>query len=109
MTTQTSKQYFSSIAIIHGALIAGQLIFLAVTLKLISDGDPKASDDIFKFIAPTLAAICLVSGLFIKKKMLENVEQKELKEKLGRFRNATIVQCALLEGASLLNIVCILL
>ncbi|WP_207421893.1 hypothetical protein [Desertivirga brevis] len=105
----TSKQYFRQLTIIHSALIIGQLLFLAVSLKVVSDGEVEGNDDVFKLIAPSLLAGGAIIGFFLRRSILAKAQKKELRDKLGDFRTATIVQCALLEGPSLFSIVCFLL
>lgn len=105
----TSKQYFRQLMIIHSALIIGQLIFLGVSLTIVSDGEVEGNESLFKLIAPGLLAGGAIIAFFLRRTILAKAQKKELKDKLAAFSTATIVYCALLEGPAMFSIVCILL
>lgn len=108
---QTSQEYFKSIKIIYFALLAGQLIFLFITLYLNLElsFSQESSDilwDIFLIIALTLALNGFVTGQLIYKNRLKKIKKyTELKTKMGEYKGAFLIRLAMLEGATLFSIV----
>ena len=102
------KSYIKTLTIIHFALVAGQVIFIAVVTGL--NGSTKilldAEKDPLIFAVPGLALIVLVAGAMLGKKLAETAAQKAtLNEKLHHYRSALILRYAMIEGASLFGIV----
>lgn len=109
---QTSQQYFSTLSIIHGAMLAGQVLFAAVAWFLVQDGplsDPE-SISALRIVVP----IALISGLignqlFTRSRLPQLREKETLTEKLTGYRTLLIVRFALLEGPTLLALATYLL
>ncbi len=109
---QTSQQYFTSLSIIHGAMLAGQVLFAAVAWFLNQDGalgDPE-SVAALRVAVPVALIGGLVGHQFFTRSRLPQLQQKEtLGEKLTGYRTFLIVRYALLEGPTLLALVTYLL
>lgn len=105
---QTSKQYFTTLSIIHFALVAGQVLFMGVLLYMQSNGGTEVesgADTSFMLIA-TLAMAGILVGMFITRNRLASIEQgSELKDKLAQYSTTLIIKYALLEGPSLVALV----
>lgn len=103
------KDTFKVMRIIHYALLAGLLIFSALTYYMNSTDAPIGDgefDNIFRFLAPGMVAVSIVLGIFLSKSMFANAQEKnELGDKLEIFRSGMLVRWALVEGTSLFAIV----
>ncbi|WP_419701884.1 hypothetical protein [Mucilaginibacter sp. NFX135] len=99
--------------IIHGALLAGQVLFASVaiatgTKTLYFNG--RDTKDVFFFVGPALAFGCIIAGFFLFKKLIDRLSQKtDLQSKVTGYQAAFITRAALLEGPSLFNIVAFML
>ncbi len=113
------KSILRSTTIIYFALLAGQLMFVAVTFLVNTnaihlDLANSAKYNLFYFV-PAFAICCAFAGIFIFKKLTSDYVQKaadgnySLAEKLRLFQSAIIVRSALFEGAALFAIVNFLL
>jgi len=103
------KQYFSFLSIIHMALIAGQLVFIAVVLFLLSSGAWEAilveETNLFLIIVAIATAGGFYLGNFIYGKQLESIKQlADFKEQLAKLKGIIIMRFALLEGPMFLSI-----
>jgi F0F1-type ATP synthase membrane subunit c/vacuolar-type H+-ATPase subunit K len=113
MTTkpQTAQEYFNVLAILHAALISGQVIFGLVALFMNSNQNGASQElaDIsktFQFVVP----IAVIGGLFsseifFRARLKAILQKADLKEKLIDYRAASIVKFALLEGPALFALV----
>lgn len=102
-------QAIRSLSIIHLALIAGQIIFIAVVLVLNGNYEIilQPNDDLFFFIVPGFAVMALITSNMIFKKMAEPIRMTlHLSEKLNQYRSACILRYAMVEGPSLFAIIC---
>ncbi len=102
-------QAIRSLSIIHLALIAGQIIFIAVVLVLNGNYEIilQPNDDLFFFIVPGFAVMALITSNMIFKKMAEPIRMTlHLSEKLNQYRSACTVRYALVECPSLFAIIC---
>jgi len=107
---------FAALKILHTALLAGQVLFMAVLVylsysKTITPALPE-QDKIFQLIAIALSGAAFFIGTKIfKKKLLEirDDNQSDVKVKFDKYRGASIVQWALIEGASLFCCFCFFL
>lgn len=110
----TSKAYFRALTIVYFALIAGQVLFVFLSLFLIQTGQlgdgGNELRNIFLFIVPLFAfGGILGSNIMFKKGLSEAKSKKGLLDKLNFYRSALIVRYALLEGPSFFSIVVYLL
>jgi len=106
------KAMFKNLSIIHGALIAGQVMFaiVASTIAKNKHFDLNLSADSLLMVAPILAVGCFIMSSFLFKQQLQIAANKsDLKSKITGYQTASIVRMAPLEGASLFNIVVFLL
>ncbi len=111
-TTQklTSQQYFQTQTIIHLALIAGQVLFGAVTLYLRLNASETAATpelrQLLMYIVPVAAAAGVFASFQVFKWLLKKAKEKSiLPQKIAAYGSAMIVRYAVLEAPSLLGIV----
>jgi membrane protein insertase Oxa1/YidC/SpoIIIJ len=105
---QDSKSYLKLNAILHLALMAGQVLLAAVFIALTGKTEIilNPDGDIFFILVPAVALIGIFASGFMFKKFLEQANAKAtLQEKLNTYRPALIVRFALLEGPSLFGLV----
>ena len=92
------------LSIIHKAMLAGQILLVAVFLYLISATDYKpgmvAMNRLFQIIALVLAAAGFFAGRVLFKNKIAQLKDKQsaAKDKFIIYRSVCIVQWALLEG-----------
>lgn len=100
-----------ALGIVHKAMLAGQVILAGISIVLFSAGietpQMKEYDRTFQIIAVVAAAIGFIAGTnLLKKKMREAREATNTPaEKFDRYRSASILLWALLEGPCLLSLV----
>ena len=104
--------FAKTIAIIHAALVIGQVLFgivaYAVTKSIGLDLKP-GNDPLF-YIAPILIVSGILLGSFLFKQQVSKLTDKNLlNEKLQGYQAALIIRFAMSEGPSLLGIVSYLL
>lgn len=107
---KTVRAYFMTQTIVHLGLFSGQFLFAVLAYYLNSTGaisfDNQELNQMFLVIVPLVAIGAILGGLFLSKKQLESIKQKEnLHEKLMAYQTVLIVKYGLLEGASILAIV----
>jgi hypothetical protein len=106
---------FRALNIIHKGLIAGQVMFAAVTAYLLYSGAviPAATelDRTLQVVALAITAAGIFAGFAIFKKKLVQVRemQSSAKEKFDQYRAACIIQWALMEGPAIFCIICFFL
>jgi len=99
---------FAVLKIIHNALLAGQILFIAVLFYLgyTKEQIPslRNTDKILQVVAIAFAAAAFFGGARFFKQKLSEIranDKASIKEKLDKYKVASIVQWALLEGACL--------
>jgi len=104
----TNKARFKTTRIIHLALLAGQVLFAAVVFFLTrSTAISTDTNNPLFVVAPLLAMAAVVASIFLYKQQLAlATQQQTLNSKLAQYQTALIIRWALLESASLFNIVC---
>lgn len=111
----TSRAYFRSLQILHLALIAGQVIFLLITLLLVTTSGPlstfpEETRRLFTGIAAGLALAGLAGSWLLFKSRLRSLQNKAtLQEKCNGYRAALLIRYALLEAPALFTLVVFLL
>jgi hypothetical protein len=107
---------FYTFKIVHRALLIGQVLFLGVMFYLLYSKTVipplTAQDKIFQVIAILFAAIAFFAGNAVFKKRLAAIRDGagiSVKEKFEKYRSASIVRWALLEGAALFCGICFFL
>jgi len=103
------KQYFSFLNIIHMALIAGQLVFIAIVLFLLSSGAWEVilaeQTNVFLIIVAVSTAGGVYLGNLIYSRQLASIKQlTDFKEQLAKLKLIIIMRFALLEGPMFLSI-----
>ena len=104
----TAKNLFKTMRIIHLALLAGQVLFAGVVFFLNhSTVISLDTSEILVIVAPVMGVAAFVGSIVFFKNQLQSVKDRAtLKEKMGAYQTALIVRFALLESASLFNLVC---
>jgi hypothetical protein len=102
---QTSKEYFTVLTILHGALLMAQVLFAALAYYLVSSGQFATSPELTS-ILPIVALALVFAGSFassfIMKGQLKSIKLKPvLKDKMKDYRAALIIKWALMEAPSL--------
>jgi uncharacterized protein YneF (UPF0154 family) len=104
----TSKQYFTSLTVIHAALVLGQVLFgiISVYLTQSSQEVHDKTDLLTIILIPVLICTGIIVGNFIADNKLTKI-RKELpvKTKLQEYRTILIIKYALVEGPVLFSIV----
>jgi peptidoglycan/LPS O-acetylase OafA/YrhL len=111
---QTSREYFRGLAIIHAALIAGQVVFILVSAFLNSVGESMTnSRELTRGLTiavPLFVLGGIAASLILTKNRLAVIKgRSSLTEKLIDYRSAVVVKLALLEGPAFFAIVSYLL
>jgi hypothetical protein len=109
---QKPQAFLKMIVIIHGALLAGQVLFGITALASTKSMGiiMKPADDPFFYVAPFLTLSSIAAGIFLFKQQLAKLPEKvTLKEKIAGYQTGLIIKYALTEGASLFGIVAYLL
>ncbi|HUM46467.1 MAG TPA: hypothetical protein PLD84_06050 [Chitinophagales bacterium] len=113
-TTQTSKEYFKALLLLHTAFIAGQVCFgLIVSFLVVSGKVNSGSADlsvVFAYVVPIFVLIGLSGSNYIYKSKLSKLRSSnDLKYKMFNYRVALIIRYAFLEGPTLFAIIVALL
>lgn len=112
LKTQTSKKYFSSLAIIHIALtlspffLLGFLMFFTISEPLSPEDVETDSFDIFQYIVPLIILINIILNFtFIQNKIGECRKKTDIISKMNSYRTILIMRYAMLEGPALFSFV----
>jgi hypothetical protein len=107
------NNFLKPITLIYYALLAGQIMFMAVAYLLNSNQiSPTKHEmyDMFIIIVPIIIGSGLFLSNFIFKMLIGKIEQKtSIENKLMTYRSALIIKYALMEGPSLFAIVAFLI
>ena len=101
------NSFLKTMRIIFFALLAGQIIFMAVAFFTVNNNPPQSqSDDLFNILVP----VAIGSGLFMSsllfKQMLAKIKKDDsFEQKLEAYRSALIIRYALLEVPSIFSTV----
>jgi len=113
-TQNTTNNFVKKMRIVFFAMIAGQVLFAAISLYLHFNADPLMGPnrilDLFIYVAPVLIVASYFLGNILFNVMKE--KGKSSKNSLHRqntFRAAYLVRFAFIEGASLFTILLFLL
>jgi hypothetical protein len=109
----TSRDYFRSLGVLHGALVAGQVLFSGILFAVTHNGaaPPRPAEtihqeDLFFYGAMVLVLGDIVASYFVYRKRLEQArEQPGLPARLGEYRRALLLRDFLLEMPSLLAVI----
>lgn len=113
LVSQSPAAAVKTMKIIHGALLAGQVLFAGVAYATGTKAiyfNARDTKDVFFFVAPLLAFGGIVAGFFLFKQLIGRLTEKtDLQSKMTGYQTAFITRAALLEGPSLFNIVAFML
>ncbi len=104
----TSKQYFTSLTVIHAALVLGQLLFAIISFYLNqSIEEIKDEAELLTIIlVPTLIGSGIIMGSILAQNKLNKIKKEaSLGSKLQAYRTILITKFALVEGPVLFGIV----
>ncbi len=105
----TSKEYFKSLKVVHGALVSGVVFFLVISIVLQLNGYKNFGKDVvLMMLALSMlfaAGGVVASAVLFKRKLNELDPQDNLSNKLVFYRSAQVVKYALLEAPSFFCIV----
>lgn len=106
--TQTSKEYFKSLKILHIAFILGQIIFGLVIYSWISGTIAENSADIINLVIVIISSSVIlgivISNLVYRKKLESVKALNDIKEKMTKYRSILIIRYAIIEAPSYLAI-----
>lgn len=111
---QTSKEYFSTMTIIHAGLLMAQVVFGVIAYFLKTNGMFQSNGDevsgILMIIVPAVVVGGIAASYFISKQQIPGIKSgNDLKEKLAGYRRLLLIKLALLEMPTLFAIVCYLI
>ncbi|HEY2582008.1 MAG TPA: hypothetical protein VGI43_09380 [Mucilaginibacter sp.] len=112
-TATTNPQgFFKTTAIIHAALLIGQVLFGIAVFSITNNTglNMKPGNDPLFYVALLLIFGGMLLGSFLYKQQLTKLaDDATLKEKLSAYQTALIMRCAPSEGGSMFCIVCYML
>lgn len=94
--------------IVHLAMCIAPALFLAIVFVLNKNNFTEAifGDDVLYFITPAMAVGAFITGQLLFKKHLSAIDpDMSLSERLAKYQSAFIIRQALIEGATIFNIV----
>lgn len=103
--------YFRSISILHLAIVVGQAMFLLIALFLYSQKnapfiqDSTYSEVLVYAISGVVPVAYLIANMFYNKKLSAINTQNSLEGNKQIFRKSLIICLAILEGATLINVI----
>lgn len=112
---QTNPSDIKAIQVVYSSLIIGPLLFLIVSIFLISQGGAFVTDDVnfmnmMLLVALIMSVLTITTGIIIFKSRMKAISpDAEVKEKIIVYRATMIIRAALMEGAAFFSIVCFLL
>lgn len=105
--SKNPKGFIKNMNFIHWGLIAGQLIFIALALVIISSFTISTDfeNDVFVIISPLISLSAIMGSQVIYKAIMHKSRQPmNLGLKMGYFRTAFLVKIGVLEAASVFSI-----
>jgi anaerobic C4-dicarboxylate transporter len=101
------NSFLKTMRIIFFALLAGQIIFMAVAFFTVNNNPPQSqSDDLFNIIVPVAIGLGLFMSSLLFKQMLAKIKKDDsFEQKLEAYRSALIIRYALLEVPSIFSTV----
>lgn len=109
---KNSQDYFTTLNLIYFSLVAGLIIFMAITVILNSRQEPTdfQAIGVFIYLVPVICIMAILASIYIPKYKLPEIDSKEnLKEKLFYYQGLLIMKWAFLEGGALFALVSFLL
>lgn len=106
-------EQFKSIQIVFFALLAGQIIFLFISVYLVQSGNFKTNEDLFLiFFVVTLMIItpAIVVGPMLYRSFMNKVKpEMSALEKFNLYKQGTVIKLAFVEAPTIFSIVGFLL
>jgi hypothetical protein len=103
--SQAQKPYFTTLRIVHAALLLGMIAFFLFIRFMVLSSDQidnsTVTDMFLLYLPPILLGVGILSGWLVFKNRLKETEGKMLSEKLMDYRAALIIRWALVEAAVL--------
>ncbi|MBL0146909.1 MAG: hypothetical protein IPP48_15515 [Chitinophagaceae bacterium] len=107
---QQQKNSFKALQLIHKAMLLGQIVAAVIFLILIASKMQTAAlqdkDRLFQVVAVVFSVAAVLIGSYLFKKKITGIKNKfeaSIADKFTQYRTASIVQWALLEGATLFS------
>lgn len=109
-----TTEIIKSSLIIFYALLAGQIIFLLISLYLVSANVVQTIPDLSLILTFTIlifiSPLLVVGPIIYRKLISRNFDSvKSTEQKLMLYRQGMIIKLAMVEGASIFSIVCFLI
>ena len=109
----TSNPYFKSLTILHGALLIGQVLFIAVAAFKIYTDKPVGDESlvsVFRTVVPVVLVAGIAMGTILYKAKMRTIKtESDLDAKLKEYRSISMVRWAMMEGPVLFAIVTFLI
>jgi hypothetical protein len=110
----TTKEYFRTLAILHIALILGQVLFAGVVVLLVKSGVSFMNVDnltgIFLYLVPITGVCGLLGSILVYKNKVNRLKGSgDLKTKMTGYRTAMILRYAIVEVPSFISIIAVML
>ncbi len=110
----SSKQFFRILAVIHGTLVAGALLFLLTVSFMLSEEELTTTYfpewNLFYLIVGVFALWAIFGSEFIYRLLLKRIQRDQpLSKIMFAYQSANIIRFAIVEGVALLAIVFTLL
>lgn len=104
---QSSKEYMRSLHIIHGAMLVGQVMFIATVHWIIAPKRVHEHDFAFNLVGGTTLVLGFALAYLLPLRIINDAKTKRgLREKLEVYRSALLINWAILEGICLFIGVC---
>lgn len=104
--TKKLNDFSVMLFVIFGGLMMGQLLFAGVTFFVLKPAVVANQDQLFLYLTIGMIGAGIAAGFFFWNKLKTDLQTTEnLDDKLSKYRTATIIRMALLEGPNLFGIV----
>ncbi len=103
------------IRIVHIGLMTGVFVFIVLSVYLNQIGGSIAfnEDDLetklFLIVSNVMAVVSISGGVYIFKKRIKDIGSLDLLDKITKYREATLLRTAAIEGSTFFFIVCFML
>jgi len=97
------KDYFKQLQLLHGVLSFGVLVLLIIFKYIIPKQTIIPMREAVYFGAGAAAVCVVISRLIFMRIVFANRTKERMKEKLDAYRNAFVLQIAILEGGAIFN------
>ena len=106
----TKPNTFQTMSIIYISLIMGVVLFGVMTIFVLGKPEqPQNEMDILGYAAIILSILMPVGGIYLYNKLIAEVKEADVRTKLAKWRAATLIRAASIEGPCLFCVVNIML